>query len=69
MLNILKKIRFLLLLIPLGIVISYVDRQVTKAGFLSTNQISDHYIFIGGLILIVISLLGAVLYYDKKSNE
>ena len=69
MLNILKKIRFLLLLIPLGIVISYVDRQVTKAGFLSTNEISDHYIFIGGLILIVISLLGVVLYYDKKSND
>lgn len=69
MLNILKKIRFLLLLIPLGIVISYVDRQVTKAGFLSTNEISDHYIFIGGLTLIVISLLGAVLYYDKKSND
>ena len=69
MLNILKKIRFLLLLIPLGIVISYVDRQVTKAGFLSTNEISDHYIFIGGLILVVISLLGAVLYYDKKSKD
>ena len=67
--NIFKKIKFLLLLIPLGIVISYVDRQVTKDGFLSTNEISDHYIFIGGLILIVISLLGAVLYYDKKSND
>jgi hypothetical protein len=67
--NILKKIKFLLLLIPLGIVISYIDRQVTKDAFLSTNEISDHYIFIGGLILIVISLLGAVLYYDKKSND
>ena len=67
--NIFKKTRFLLLLIPLGIVISYVDRQVTKAGFLSTNEISDHYMFIGGLIIIVISLLGAVLYYDKKSND
>jgi hypothetical protein len=60
--------RFLLLLIPLGIIISFVDLQVTKDGFLSTNKLSDHYIFIGGLVLIVISLLGAVLYYDKKSN-
>ena len=46
MLNILKKLRFLLLLITLGIIIRYVDPKVTKDGFLSTNEIADHYIFI-----------------------
>ncbi len=63
-----KKIRFLLLLIPLGILIRFVDLKVTQDGFLSTNELSDHYLFIGGLVVIVIGLLAAVLYFDKKSN-
>ena len=63
-----KKIRFLLLLIPLGILIRFVDLKVTQDGFLSTNELSDHYLFIGGLVVIVIVLLAAVLYFDKKSN-
>ena len=64
----LKKFRFILLLIPLGIVIRYVDQKVTQDGFLSTNAIGDHYIFIAGLVVIVIGLLAAILYFDQQSN-
>jgi|TARA_A200000159_G_C7141395_1_gene263261 hypothetical protein len=60
-----KKFKFLLLLIPLGIVIRFIDQKVTQDGFLSTNTISDHYLFISGLVIIVIALLVAILYYDK----
>jgi hypothetical protein len=63
-----KKFGFLLLLIPLGIVIRYIDRKVTQDGFLSTNTISDHYLFISGLVVVVIVLLSVILYFDKKSN-
>ena len=65
----LKKFRFILLLIPLGIVIRYVDQKVTHDGFLSTNAIGDHYIFIAGLVVIVIGLLAAILYFDQQSNS
>ena len=65
----LKKFRFILLLIPLGIVIRYVDQKVTQDGFLSTNAIGDHYIFIAGLVVIVIGLLAAILYFDQQSNS
>lgn len=65
----LKKFRFILLLIPLGIVIRYVDQKVTQDGFLSSNAIGDHYIFIAGLVVIVIGLLAAILYFDQQSNS
>ena len=68
MLNFIKKLRFLLLLIPLGIIIRYVDLEITKGGFLSTNEKSDHLMFIGGLVFLVLGLLVVVLYFDKKSN-
>jgi|TARA_X000000950_G_scaffold2429_1_gene2537 hypothetical protein len=68
MLNFIKKLRFLLLLIPLGIIIRYVDLEITKGGFLSTNEKSDHFVFIGGLVFLVLGLLVVVLYFDKKSN-
>ncbi len=64
-----KKFKFLLLLLPLGMIIRFVDLKVTKDGFLSTNTIGDHYLFIAGLVLIVIALLVAILYFDKKSNS
>jgi len=63
-----KKFKFLLLLIPLGIVIRFIDQKVTQDGFLSTNAISDHYLFISGLVVVVIVLLNAILYFDKKSD-
>jgi len=68
MLNIIKKLRFLLLLITLGIIIRYVDLEVTKGRFLSTNEKSDHFVFIGGLVLLVLVLLAFIIYYDKKLN-
>lgn len=68
MLDIIKKLRFLLLLITLGIIIRYVDLEITKGGFLSTNEKSDHFVFIGGLVFLVIGLIVVVLYFDKKSN-
>ncbi|MEC8403439.1 MAG: hypothetical protein VX325_04350 [Bacteroidota bacterium] len=64
----LKKLSFILILIPLGIIIRFVDQKVTEEGFLSTNAISDHYIFVTGLVIIVIGLLAAILYFDKQSN-
>lgn len=64
----LKKFRFILFLIPLGMIIRFVDQKVTQDGFLSTNAISDHYIFIASLVIIVIVLLGAILYFDNQSN-
>ena len=65
----LKKFRFILLLIPLGIIIRFVDQKVTQDAFLSTNTIADHKIFIASLVVIVIALLGAILYFDKQSNS
>ena len=64
----LKKLSFVLILIPLGIIIRFVDQKVTEEGFLSTNAISDHYIFVTGLVIIVIGLLATILYFDKQSN-
>lgn len=65
----LNKFKFLLLLIPLAIVIMFVDQKVTQDGFLSSNDITHHYIFITGLVIIVIGLLVAILYFDKQSNS
>ena len=65
----LNKFKFLLLLIPLSIVIMFVDQKVTQDGFLSSNDITDHYIFITGLVIIVIGILVAILYFDKQSNS
>lgn len=53
----------------MGIVIRYVDQKVTHDGFLSTNAIGDHYVFIAGLVVIVIGLLAAILYFDQQSNS
>ena len=60
-----KKLRFILILIPLGIIIRFIDLKITEDGFLSTNSVADHYLFIAGLIIIVIGLLTAILYFDK----
>ena len=64
----LKKLSFILILVPLGIIIRFIDQKITKDGFLSNNAISDHYLFISGLVIIVIGLLAAILYFDKQSN-
>ena len=65
----LKKFRFIVLLIPLGIFIRFVDQKIIQDGFLSTNAIADHYIFIASLVVIVMGLLAAILYFDKQSDS
>lgn len=62
-----KRLGFLLILIPLGLFIRYLDLQVFD-GFLSDNQTVDHIKFIGVLVVVVSVLLTAILYFDKKSN-
>jgi uncharacterized membrane protein YidH (DUF202 family) len=63
-----NRFKYILILIPLGIAIRFIDIQVTE-GFLSSNQNKDHFMFIGGLVIIVIALLAAVLYFERKSNS
>lgn len=63
-----NRFKYILILIPLGIIIAFIDKQVTD-GFLSSNDNKDHFLFIGGLVVIVIALLSAVLYFEKKSNS
>jgi uncharacterized phage infection (PIP) family protein YhgE len=66
--NLLKKFRFLLLLIPLTLFISLLDGEILK-GFLSTGELSDHYSYIGLLVVAVIVIIYFVLQFDKKSNS
>ena len=63
-----KRLGFLLILIPLGLFIRYLDLQVFD-GFLADNQTKDHFKFIGVLVVVVAVLLSAVLYFDKKTNS
>ncbi|MDB2328143.1 hypothetical protein N9V25_03725 [Flavobacteriaceae bacterium] len=63
-----KKFRFLLILLPLGLFISLLDNEVLK-GFLSTGETSDHYLYIIALIAAVGILIYMVLQFDKKSNS
>ena len=48
--NFKKLFKLLLVLIPLGFLIRFIDLKVID-GFLSSNVHSKHYIFIGGLFL------------------
>ncbi|MGI9541224.1 MAG: hypothetical protein ACR2MI_04130 [Flavobacteriaceae bacterium] len=64
----LNKYKFILLLIPIGLFIAFLDGKILE-GFLVTNQIPDHYTFIVSLVLVVIGIIIAVLRYDKKMNK
>jgi len=66
--NLLKKFRFLLLLIPLTLFISLLDSEILK-GFLSSGKLSDHYSYIGLLVVAVMIIIYFVLQFDKKSNS
>ena len=66
--NLLKKFRFLLLLIPLTLFISLLDGEILK-GFLSAGELSDHYSYIGLLVIAVIVIIYFVLQFDNKSNS
>ena len=62
----LLKFRFLLILIPIGLFIRYIDIKVND-GFLSNNSLSEHYIYLGFLLIVLFILIFSIIYFDKKS--
>ena len=65
--KLLKRFRFVIILLPLAIFISFLDKKIIS-GFLATNQIPDHYLFIGSLIVVISVLIFTVLRFDKNLN-
>ena len=63
-----RDLRFMLILIPLALTITIMDKTIIN-GFLSTNKILDHYIFITVLVSVVIILLLIIFRYDKNINK
>ena len=63
-----RDLRFILILIPLALIITIMDKTIIN-GFLSTNKILDHYIFLTVLVSVVIILLVFIFRYDKKINK
>ena len=63
-----RDLRFILILIPLALIITIMDKTIIN-GFLSTNKILDHYIFITVLVSVVIILLVIIFRYDKNINK
>ena len=64
----LKRFKFILILIPVSIFISFIDKKIIS-GFLSTNEIPDHYLFIGSLVVVISILIYYVLRFDNKINS
>ena len=64
----LKRFKFTLILIPVSIFISFLDKKIIS-GFLSTNEIPDHYLFIGSLFIVISILIYYVLRFDNKINS
>lgn len=64
----LQKVRFLFILIPLALFIRFLDLEI-MSGFLATNETQDHFKYMAVLVAVVAVLLGAVLYFDKKTDE
>ena len=64
----LKRFKLLIILIPLVLFISLLDEKILL-GFLSSNEIPDHYLFIGSLVIVVCVLIFAVLRFDKNVNS
>ena len=63
-----RDLRLMLILIPLALIITIMDKTIIN-GFLSTNKILDHYIFITVLVSVVIILLLIIFRYDKNINK
>ena len=64
----LKRFKFILILIPVSIFISFLDKKIIS-GFLSTNEIPDHYLFIGSLFIVISILIYYILRFDNKINS
>ena len=63
-----RNLRLMLILIPLALLITLLDKTIIN-GFLSTNKILDHYIFLSVLVTVVIILLVIVFRYEKNINK
>lgn len=68
MMTFLKRLKFLIILLPLAFFISFLDKKIIS-GFLSSNEIPEHYIFIGSLLVVIFILIFAVLRFDKNANS
>lgn len=64
----LSPLRFLLILIPLGLFIRFIDLEITQ-GFLASNETADHFKYMIGLVVVVAILLTAVLYFEKNTEK
>ena len=63
-----RNLRLMLMLIPLALLITILDKTIIN-GFLSTNKILDHYIFLSVLVTVVIILLVIIFRYEKNINK
>ena len=63
-----KRFKVALILVPLAIFISFLDKKIIE-GFLATNEIPDHYIFVGSLIIVISLLIYTVVRFDKNVNS
>jgi hypothetical protein len=50
-----------------GLFIAFLDGKILQ-GFLASNQIPDHYLFIGSLVLVVMGIIFAILRFDNKNE-
>ena len=64
----LNRFKFTFILIPVALFISFLDKKIIS-GFLSSNEIPDHYLFIGSLLVVIITLIYVVLRFDKNTNS
>ena len=64
----LNRLKFTFILIPVALFISFLDKKIIS-GFLSSNEIPDHYLFIGSLLVVIITLIYVVLRFDKNTNS
>ncbi len=63
-----KRFKFIFILIPVFIFISFLDKKIIS-GFLSTNEIPDHFLFIGSLVIVIAIIIYYVLRFDNKINS
>ncbi len=63
-----NKAKLLIILIPLGFIIRFLDHKITDEKFLLNNKVSDHYLFLGCLLAIVLGLIFIIIFLDKNSD-
>ncbi|OUW35263.1 MAG: hypothetical protein CBD39_00985 [Flavobacteriaceae bacterium TMED179] len=68
MISFVKRFKFVIILLPLALFISFLDKKVIL-GFLSSNEVPDHYLFLGSLVIVICVLIFAVLRFDKNLNS